>query len=66
MDGNGERIVGSVLGPLNQGDTITLDCLVTGGQNNLLGNKTNHILTIFLKCSHMDNSPSRGFHRFNF
>lgn len=33
MDQTGQRVVGSVLGPLNQGQTVTLDCLVTGGEN---------------------------------
>ena len=32
MDQTGQRVVGSVVGPLNQGETITLDCLVTGGE----------------------------------
>ena len=32
MDQTGQRVVGSVLGPLNQGQTVTLDCLVTGGK----------------------------------
>ena len=32
MDQTGKRIVGEVLGPLNQGQTLTLDCLVTGGK----------------------------------
>ena len=33
MDQTGQRVVGSVLGPLSQGQTVTLDCLVTGGNN---------------------------------
>ena len=32
MDQTGKRIVGEVVGPLNQGQTLTLDCLVTGGK----------------------------------
>ena len=32
MDQTGKRIVGEVLGPLDQGRTITLDCLVNGGK----------------------------------
>ena len=32
MDQTGKRIVGEVLGPLNQGQTVTLDCLVSGGE----------------------------------
>ena len=35
MDQTGKRIVGQVLGPLNQGQTLTLDCLVTGGKASL-------------------------------
>jgi len=31
MDQTGNRIVGEALGPLDQGQTITLDCLVNGG-----------------------------------
>ena len=31
MDGKGQRIVGDVLGPINQGNAVTLDCQVTGG-----------------------------------
>ena len=33
MDQTGKRVVGEVLGPLNQGQTITLDCLVNGGES---------------------------------
>ena len=32
MDQTGKRIVGEVVGPLNQGQALTLDCLVTGGK----------------------------------
>ena len=32
MDQTGKRIVGEVLGPLNQGQSLTLDCLVNGGE----------------------------------
>ena len=32
MDQTGKRIVGETLGPLDQGRTITLDCLVNGGE----------------------------------
>ena len=32
MDQTGKRVVGEVLGPLNQGQVITLDCLVNGGE----------------------------------
>ena len=32
MDQTGRRIVGEVVGPLNQGQPLTLDCLVTGGK----------------------------------
>ena len=32
MDQTGKRVVGEVLGPLNQGQAITLDCLVNGGE----------------------------------
>lgn len=33
MDQTGKRVVGEVLGPLDQGQTITLDCLVNGGKS---------------------------------
>ena len=33
MDQTGNRIVGEALGPLDQGQTITLDCLVNGGKS---------------------------------
>ena len=39
MDQTGKRIVGEVLGPLNQGQTLTLDCLVTGGRTRTLPGK---------------------------
>ena len=32
MDQTGKRIVGEVVGPLNQGQSLTLDCVVTGGK----------------------------------
>ena len=43
MDQTGKRIVGEVVGPLNQGQTLTLDCIVTGGKalrSNPLGNSS--------------------------
>ena len=33
MDQTGKRIVGEELGPLHQGQAVTLDCLVNGGES---------------------------------
>lgn len=60
MDQTGKRIVGEVLGPLDQGQTITLDCLVNGGESQNKVNfelelhsiETNYPLTLIIKmCS---------------
>lgn len=35
MDQTGKRIVGEELGPLDQGQAVTLDCLVNGGESQI-------------------------------
>lgn len=43
----GKRIVGEeVLGPYDQGQTVTLDCLVSGGKDNIILNDQKRVILI--------------------
>ena len=60
MDQTGKRIVGEVLGPLNQGQTVTLDCLVMGGESAQLAWE-NSQMEILLKETSMINATTPSF-----
>ena len=64
MDQTGKRIVGEVVGPLNQGQSLTLDCVVTGGKGPPLLSTLpweNIHLEILLKETSMINATTPSF-----
>ena len=54
MDQTGKRIVGEELGPLDQGQAVTLDCLVNGGESQIRTESVKDVFDVWCQARRIE------------